>query len=219
MITGSPTFTSFDNSLVSYNNDRKLSVAQILASNRKVSVPNQYRPTTTPPASPHSPHLRKPDSPTKFRFPAISDNATTSKCRKNSDFDVFSTLDVRSPPMTLHEAIGDVGLGGEFERRLALREVLRQLYEDEERERWSNNTTNNEKNNKHNINNYLTSPIHAQQKRNKKMKREASFEQKYFDFLVYAAVHHGYALSVLLFLPLILMVCYIVFVERSPIFT
>ena len=111
--------------------------------------------------------------------------------------------------MTLHEAIGDVGcLGGEFERRLALREVLRQMYEEEERQKWNDE--------KEAIT--LQKPELPVRKK-KKLPRQPSFENRYFDFIVYATVHHGNLVSVLLFLPVILMVCYIVFIERSPLFT
>ena len=99
MITGSPSFMPCD------SNDRKLSVAQILASHRKISVPNQYRPTAAPPISPHSPH-RKNDTTGQFKFPALSDIAKPN--RKDS---FYESEVVRSPPMTFHEAIGDVGLG------------------------------------------------------------------------------------------------------------
>ena len=101
------------------SNDRKMSAAQILASHRKLSIPSQHRPPSTPPSSPH----RKNDAPNKFQYPPSSENL---RHRKTSECDdMFSPPIVRSSPMTLQEALGDVGcLGGEFERRLALQQVL-----------------------------------------------------------------------------------------------
>ena len=110
--------------------------------------------------------------------------------------------------MTLQEALGDVGcLGSEFERRLALQQVLRQLYEEEEKEKKNNDKE--------------AAVLHKNEQsvnKKKKVQKQQSFENKYFEFVDYATVHHGNLFSVILFLPVILMAGYILFIEQSSLY-